>query len=163
MDLESKRSLISIRLQMLIDVFGKRVTDEGLEALRRIYCDALENFPEKVICKGFSRAEQTLERFPTPKTLAGICGEAMPPQTWRYDFRPSEDVDPEFGTPVKVLIDPDPNCAQCRAPKSEHPTSACKEYKTSGLGDDRVMFKPQDCPEGRAFLKKLREIAGRKP
>lgn len=57
------------------------------------------------------------------------------------------------------MIDPDPNCKVCREPRSAHPTNTCTVYRSSGRGDDRVMFSPQDCPEGREFLAKLRNIA----
>src|SRR6266568_2111735 len=123
MDLDSRRSLISIRLQMLITVFGKRTNDESLEALKRVFCEALENFPERVIMKGFGKAEQELDRFPTPKAMRTICAEVMPPNTWRYDYKPG--VDPEG---QECLIDPDPDCDNCHEPRSWHPSKKCPMF-----------------------------------
>jgi hypothetical protein len=160
--LEDKLSLISIRLQMLIDLFGKKVSDNGLEALKRVYCDALQNFTKQAISAGFSKVEKNCDRFPTPKLLAYVCQENMPSEAWRYSFSPYEDQDPETGETVSVIIDPDPTCYTCREPRSSHPSKRCKQYTKSGLGDDRVMFRPQDCPEGRAFLAKLKEISEKK-
>ena|SRR5690348_3569064 len=72
---EDKRSLISIRLQMLVDVFGKRVSSDSMEALKRVYCDALSVFPALTISKAFAHAEQECERFPTPKQMKIFCAE----------------------------------------------------------------------------------------
>jgi hypothetical protein len=35
MDLEARRTLISVRLQMLIALFGKKFSDDGLESVKR--------------------------------------------------------------------------------------------------------------------------------
>jgi hypothetical protein len=142
---------------MLCAVFGRR----GSEERKRVFCDALERFPLDVISRAFSIAEQELERFPTPRVMREICQRIAPSTSWKYFSRPSEDKDPETGKPVTVLIDPDPNCAVCREPKFAHPTKQCTVYHSSGLGDDRVMFSPQHCPEGREFLAELRNIANR--
>ena len=153
LDLEGRRSLISIRLQMLITVFGKRTTDESLEGLKRVFCEALENFPERVILKGFGKAEQELDRFPTPRAMREICGEAMPPNTWRYHYEPG--TDPE-GNPC--LIDPDPDCDHCNEPRSWHPSAKCPMFS----GERRkYMYRPQDCEEGREFLKQLAILGSR--
>jgi hypothetical protein len=125
-----------------------------------VFEEVLKNYPKAVIQKAFTKAESELERFPTPKIMRTICSESMPSQTWRYDFEPSVDYDAE--SEVRVLIDPDPTCSICREPKSIHPLKKCGRYTPSGLGDDRVMFRPQDCPEGREFLLKLRKIAGQR-
>ena len=134
MSLEDKRSLIGIRLQMLIDVFGKRVTDEGLEALKRVYGDALEKLPASTISQGFTRAEQECERFPTPKLLKDICSQFMPSSAWKYDYKPGKDANG-----IACLIDP------------------------TETGPIRFMYRPQDCAEGRAFLANLRKVANKPP
>lgn len=123
---------------MLATLFGKKLNDEQLQSIKRVYGNALEKFPHHVINEAFNRAERECERFPTPKLLIAIAGELVPSRTWRYDFKKAKRPDPETGMLVPVLIDPDP-----------------------GRGKDPVMYLPQDCPEGRAYLKKLEEIASR--
>lgn len=121
---------------MLAEVYGKRPKPEQMEALKRVFCDALENLPESAISKGFSKAEQVLERFPTPKAMRELCSEFVPNEAWRRDYKAADGTDPETGDQVRVLIDPAPE-----SPK------------------DRSMYRPQDCPEGRLFLLKLRSLA----
>lgn len=152
-DLESRRSFISIRIQMLISLFGKKTSDDTLEAIKRVFCDVLENFPQRVITKVFTRAERECERFPTPRQLAILASEEMPGNAWRYNFTKAKRLDPENVMFIDVLIDPDPLCQTCRIAKSEH-----KKQSHSYQGDE-VMYRPQDCPEGRAFLAKLKEIS----
>lgn len=163
---ETRRDYVSVRVQILASVFNRKISDE----LIRVFKDALERFPTKVMSEAFRKAEQQLERFPSPKLMQTICGECLPPQTWRYNFVPAKGRDPENKTEVNILIDPDPSCARCREPRSEHPIRktahgillfTCQEYRASGLGNDEEMFLPQHCPGGRAFLSKLRELAGR--
>lgn len=132
--MEGRRSLISVRLQMLISLFNKKISSESLEALTRVYCTALENFPERSITQGFNNAEQALERFPTPKILRELCNKFAPSNVWKYHFKPGKARDPETGEEVDILIDPDP-----------------------AAGKSNQVFRPQDCPEGRRFLAKLKE------
>lgn len=75
MSLEDRRSLISIRVQMLITVFGKKVSLDSLTALTRVFCDGLDRFPVDCLVRGFTKAEQDLERFPTPKVMRELCSE----------------------------------------------------------------------------------------
>ena len=174
MPVEDRRSLISIRVQMLITLFNKRISDEALSSVVRVFCDGLEHLPSEAITRGFSKAEQELDRFPTPRLMKDICSEFIPTNMWCYDFKPAISRDPETGEQVSILLDPDPNCARCREPRSKHPVVrvsggkvlfTCRHYKESGRGNDEEMFRPQDCPEGRAFLKTLKEIhdSARKP
>jgi len=123
---EDRLSLISIRIQMLAAVFNRKTSDEMV----RVYKDALQGYPMTVLGKAFTFAEQTLERFPTPKVMRSLANEAMPSEAWRYRYRKAESNDPETGMIVPVLIDP-------------------------VNGDE--LFRMSDCPEGRAFQKKLLE------
>lgn len=132
MDREANRTLISVRVQMLIALFGKKVTDDGFESMKRVYCDSLENFETDAISGGFKKAEQGCERFPTPKAMRDLCAECSSSGTWRYNYTPSKAIDPETQKTVDVKIDP-----------------VTKD----------VLYRAEDCPEGRAFLAKLREIA----
>jgi hypothetical protein len=131
-DREANRTLISVRIQMLMALFGKKVNEEGFESVKRVYCDALEGFDTDAITGGFKKAEQSCERLPSPRLLRDFCGEFSAGGAWRYSYTPSRALDPETKAPVDVKIDP-----------------VTKE----------VLYKAHDCPEGRAFLKKLREIA----
>lgn len=133
MERENVTSLISIRLQMLINLFGRKVNDEQLESLKRVYCETLGRMPVGAITQGFSKAERTCERFPTPKLMRELCGEFIH-GTAGYDFREANGVDPETKQPIKVKID----------------------NKTG-----EILYRAQDCPEGRQFLGLLREL-GRK-
>ena len=112
---------------MLAAVFNRKSNGE----MERVYKDALQGFPMPVLGKAFTKAEQQLERFPTPKMMRGLANESMPSETWRYRYQLVESHDPETGMAVQVLIDP-------------------------ATGDE--MFQMGDCPEGRAFHKKLLEI-----
>jgi len=127
---EVRREYIGIRVQMLGQALGGKMTDEKI----RVFKDALERFPTRVMSVAFTRAEQQLERFPTPKLMQTICGECMPSNSWMYDYKKRESRDPETGRTITVAIDP-------------------------VTGDQ--LFRPQDCPEGRAFLNKFRELAGK--
>jgi hypothetical protein len=155
MSKEDTKALICTRLGMLINVFGKRTSEVQKQALERVWCDALGNLPAQAITDGFNKAEHSCERFPTPKSLRALCTEFMPSGAWKYDFSPSVDEDG-----VEVLIDPDPTCTRCREPRSIHPTAKCQAWERSKLGDHRLMYRPQNCPEGRTFLEVLREVAG---
>src|SRR5690348_11144017 len=98
---EDKRSLISIRLQMLVDVFGKRVSSDSMEALKRVYCDALSVLQGLTSGQAFGQAEQDGERRRTRKETR-ICdaergtiqrtaiphGERCRGTGWKYIERP---------------------------------------------------------------------------
>lgn len=81
MSIEDRRSLISIRVQILITLFGKKVSPESQEALVRVFCDGLERFPADSLVRGFTKAEQDLDRFPTPKIMRELCSEFRTSQT----------------------------------------------------------------------------------
>jgi hypothetical protein len=145
---------------MLAAVFNHKVN----ENLIAVFQDALKGYPGGVLQSAFIKAERQLERFPTPKVMRSLCNEDMPSRAWRYDFAVGSGIDPESGREVQILIDPDPTCAVCREPQSAHPVKLatglnCQYFKPSSLGDSREMFRPQDCPEGRAFLTELKRIA----
>ena len=123
---ESRWSYAGVRIMMLASVFGRKVTDEMVEVYRTALC----NYPVSVLAKAFAKAEQGLERFPTPKIMRELCNGEMPSTAWKYNLKDSRDRE---GTPCK--IDPETG-----------------EY----------LYLPQNCPEGRAYLAKMREIAGRK-
>lgn len=129
---EERDSFISIRTQMLALVFNRKCPSEMVEVYQR----ALRTFTIQTLERAFRRAENELERFPTPKTMTALCAESSPSQAWRYNYMPGTSVDDETGMPVNILIDP-----------------------TAGNGVDPEMFRPQDCKAGRAFLAKLKEIA----
>ena len=148
--LDDRESIISIRIQMLAAVFSKKCPDE----LISVFKSNLNRFPITVLMKAFSRAETELERFPTPRIIASMCGEAMPSEMWRYDYKSGTDPD---GVPC--LIDPDPWCDNCRKSRNEHPNEACS-YFTDEHGA-KYLYRPQDCPEGRGFLQKMSALAGR--
>lgn len=75
MDAEAKRSLIGIKLQVLISVFGRRISEDNLEQLKRVYCEAMVSFGPTAIVAAFKHAEQECERFPTPKQMRIFCSE----------------------------------------------------------------------------------------
>jgi len=130
-DKEANRSLISVRIQMLMALFGKKVSDEGFESVKRVYCDALEGFASEAIMGGFRKAEQSCERFPTPKAIRELCSECSVSTLWRYTYNSSKAIDPETKQTVPVKIDPETR---------------------------EILYKATDCPEGRAFLARLREL-----
>lgn len=157
-DNRTDTEIIRDRVEILAAVFNRKINEQ----LILVFQDALRGYPKGALKRAFSKAETELEKFPTVKLMRTLCNGEMPSHAWQYTFTPSEDVDPEFGNTVRVLIDPDPTCSICREPKSIHPLRKCECYTPSGLGDDRVMFRPQDCPEGRTFLALLAEIARKK-
>lgn len=122
--------MISIRVQMLAAVFNKKCSDELLS----VFKEAMNRFPIAVLKAAFHRAEQNLDRFPTPKTMLTLCGEACPSDVWRYHYAKLEAQDPETGAPIVARRDPE-------------------------NGD--TLYRAGDCPEGRAFLARLRSIAGK--
>jgi len=141
---------IRTRILMLAAVFNRKTSDELVEVFREI----LRGYPFNALQKAFSKAESTLERFPTPKMMRELCNEEMPSGLWRYDFKPGKDPN---GVPC--LIDPDPSCDSCREPKSLHPNRHCQIFRDRL--DAKYMYRPQDCPEGRAFLAALKSFKPR--
>ncbi len=132
MDREANRTLISVRLQMLLSLFGRQVREDSLESLKRVYCEALENFTTEAITAGFRKAEQTCERLPSPRAMTGFCNESSRSGSWRYSYGNSTALDPETGEPVGVKVDP--------------------------VTRD-ILYRAGDCPEGREFLRKFKEMA----
>jgi len=160
-DNRTPHEVVRERIEMLGAVFNRKITEQ----LICVFQDILGRYPPSVLKRAFSKAELQMEKFPTPKMMAVLCGEETPSQAWKYDFRPSFDQDVDTGAEVSVLIDPDPTCRRCRSAKSEHPLKIgeiviCKEAVLRR--GDEVMYRPQDCPEGRAFLAKLRQLGARR-
>lgn len=155
MSVDDRRSLIRIRMLMLIQVLGKRVTDDNLETFLAVYVDSLQGFGQGTLTRAFKRAEQELERFPTPKILKEICNMEAPSNNWRYNFTPGVD---DNGVPC--LIDPDPDCDECREPIRLHPTKKC--FTAVDKRQAKFMYRPQNCEEGREFLAKLKEFSAKR-
>jgi hypothetical protein len=120
---------------MLMGLFGKKITDDQLDTMKRVYFEALENMSTEAITGGFKRAEQTLDRFPTPRAMRDLCADCETGGLERYDYGDSRAIDPGTGQEVAVKIDP-----------------ITRE----------ILYKAEDCPEGREFLATLRRIAGPK-
>lgn len=104
------------------------------DELVQVFKETLGGFSYEALKDAFRKAETELDRFPTPKVMREICCGCMPSRNWRYNFAKGKAKDAETGKEVPCLIDPE-------------------------NGDK--LFRPQDCPEGREFLKKFREMAGR--
>lgn len=139
---------ISVRTGMLAAVYNSKQNPERVDAFVR----HLKAVPLEALKKAFDKAEVAFEKMPSPKKVSELCGEFMPSQSWRYNFKPG--TDPQG---VACLLDPDPDCDVCREPASKHPHRQCSGF--TDKRDARHMYKPQDCPEGRVFLGR---IAGRK-
>lgn len=138
---------IKARVLMLAAVFNRKASDELVEVFREV----LRGYPFSALKGAFSKAESTLERFPTPKIMRELCNEEMPSNSWRYNFRPSTDPNG-----IACLIDPDPSCDFCREPLSMHPNKRCAAI--INLLPAKFMYRPQDCEEGREFLVKLEQF-----
>ena len=123
--------IIRERIEMLAAVFSRKISEEMII----VFQDALAGYPNDVLKKSFTQAERSLERFPTPKMMRSLCNENMPSESWRYHYKETDGTDPETGQPVKIWIDPDP------IHKGEE-----------------LLYRADDCPEGRAFLKAFKEL-----
>ena len=112
------------------------------EATGRKYSDGLgaaavshlRGFPRSVLARAFRRAETEYERGNILKHLREKCNEESPSTAWKYEYRHAVGRDNETGKLVDIYVDPVTN---------------------------EEMFRAEDCKEGRAFLKKLHEYAGR--
>lgn len=147
MNLQDIESYIGVRTGMLATVYGAKENQARCE----VFIRHLKNVPLSALKKAFDKAEIAFEKMPSVKKVGELCSELMPSQTWRYNFTPGTD---KQG--VVCLIDPDPDCDVCREPWSKHPHEKCSQVVNKL--DARHMHKPQDCPEGRAFLAKLAEV-----
>lgn len=150
-NLESIESIISIRTQMLMAVFGKKENADLVSVFKR----HLNRYPTWILGKAFTRAETELERFPTVRWLVGACEQLKPSSVWKYSYKDSTD---DEGIPCK--IDPDPDCDVCRKSWSQHPHEKCSEVVDKLHA--KFMYKPQDCPEGREFLQAMARLAEKK-
>ena len=99
-----------------------------------VFKETLRGYPMDALKQAFKKAETELERFPTPKLMRDICNGCMPSNNWKYKQIPATTKDAETGEAVPCRIDPE-----------------------SG----EKLFLPQHCPEGRAFLAKMREMRNR--
>ena len=134
MDSEAVYSLISVRLQMLIHLFGRKVNEEQLDSMKRVYSETLGRMPLDAISRGFAKAERTCDRMPTPKLMRELCSEFISGGS-RYHFGDGWGEDPETKQRVRVKVDQDTG---------------------------EVLYKAENCPEGREFLATLRRMS-RKP
>lgn len=93
--LENIESIISIRTQMLMAVFGKKENPDLVSVFKR----HLNVYPVWILGKAFTRAETELERFPTVRWLLGACEQLRPSSLWKYSYKDSVD---EAGVPCKL-------------------------------------------------------------
>jgi len=124
-DLDARRNLIKIRLQMLCLALGKRVPDGTVSDFTVPFVRVLENFSVGTITETFSRAETDLERFPTPRALLAIAKDLAPSQnTWRYNYAPAERPDPARQSDLRDRARP---AAQVlRVPERQRPRHAAE-------------------------------------
>lgn len=114
-----------------VEMLGGIFGRKVTEPLIAVFQDVLRGYPVSVLKNSFTKAESQCERMPTPKMMRAICNEEMPSQAWKYQYRPTVDRDG-----IKCWIDPDP--------PNKH---------------EELLYRAEDCPEGREFLAKLGEIA----
>jgi hypothetical protein len=142
------RTYIETRVRLLFAVFNRRASDELVE----VFKNRLEQFSKEVLRKVFDQCESELEKFPTVKHVLMRCYEQRPSGAWRYNYVPTVDHE---GIPC--LRDPDPACSDCNKLRSEHPHKQCSGWVSRN--NNKFLYLPQNCPEGREFLKLLREMA----
>lgn len=144
------RTYIETRVLILFAIFNRRKSDELVE----VFKNHLEKFSGKVLREVFDECESELEKFPAVKQVLIRCYEKRPSGAWRYNFIPTTDRE---GTPC--LLDPDPACSDCNKLRSEHPHDKCQGW--TNRTDNQFLYLPQNCPEGREFLKNLRTLAAK--
>ena len=66
--------IIRDRVTILTSVLPGRKLSEELVA---VFQDALRVFPGEAIKRAFRKAEQAMERFPTPKAMIELCAESQ--------------------------------------------------------------------------------------
>ena len=110
-----------------VEMLGGIFGRKVTEPLIAVFQDVLRGYPVAVLKNSFTKAESQCERMPTPKMMRAICNEEMPSQSWKYQYRPTVDRDG-----IKCWIDPDP--------PNKH---------------EELLYRAEDCPEGREFLAKL--------
>jgi hypothetical protein len=99
-DDRTPEQIIRERIEFLGAALGRKITEE----LIVVFQDGLKGYPKSVLKRAFGKAEQQLEKFPTPKGMKKLCDEEMPSQGWRYQYKGAFDkdgvhcqVDPETG------------------------------------------------------------------
>jgi hypothetical protein len=142
------QTIIRERVEMIAAVFSRKISEQMVV----VFQDALQLYPKGAVKKAFAKAEQGLERFPTPKIMRDLCNAEMPSRGWAYHFLDGKDANG-----VACRLDPDPNCDYCREPRSLHPRKSC-----AGFAGSIYMYKPEDCEEGRAYLAKIQELQAEK-
>jgi hypothetical protein len=114
-------------------LYGRKLKQEAINVWMRLFVSV----PVGVLVIALEDVTTDSERMPTPGHLKKAISAARERLAFRtppeeYQYRKSMAKDPETGAMVTVLIDP-------------------KEQ-------DALLYRAQDCPEGRAFLEKLRSI-----
>jgi hypothetical protein len=77
MDSEEKASYIRASTGKLLVVFGRKENPNLIDVFERV----LSRFSLPVIKQAFLRAEESFERFPTPRSMAELCVECTPRPT----------------------------------------------------------------------------------
>jgi hypothetical protein len=153
---------------MLLAVFNKKLKADALEAVKRVYGEVLEHFPQSIITAAFTKAEREFERWPTPKRMAEVCNELVPPHStapvlvcrlckpdgWKLIPKPMPPA-------VYELIGPGNKPTGETSAVPQQQAVRCDHFGERTFYDDEEVFRAEDCPEGREFLAKLREIAGK--
>ena len=165
--LNETHSLINTRIDMLLSLFNKRLKPDALGATKRVYCEVLEHFPPGIISAAFTKAEREFERWPTPKRMAGVCNEMMPPHStapvlvcrlckpdgWKLIVT---------GEAVHDLIGSQNKLTGETRTVQQHQAVRCDHFGERTFYGNEEVFKADDCPEGREFLAMFKQIAGRK-
>lgn len=151
-DFNNIRGYVQQRVKMLFAVFNRRESEE----LIQVFQNRLEGFGVTILRKVFDRCETDLEKFPTVKQVLSMCYQEKPPGAWKYNYQETRDKNG-----VLCRIDPDPLCRRCREPKSSHPEGrGCKDFDLEPNGE--LLYKAEDCPEGRAFMAELKRLSEEK-
>lgn len=121
-------NLIALRLPMLCSTLSKKYSPGLLESWQR----HLDRFDPPVIKRAFDRMERDLQRWPSLASAMQVCREEMRGQHIGLRFERGVGKDPETGLSVIILRD---------------------------LHDEgKELFKADDCPEGREFLRLLHSL-----
>jgi len=104
------------------------------EALEAVAVQHLGRFDSTTLRRAFNRLETDIEKFPSIRQMRSFCVEEMPSEAWQYNYERVVVKDPEG-----KLVD------------------ATKDPKTG-----EILYRPQDCTEGRIFLAALRALAAKK-
>ena len=156
--------LIKERLTKLGAVFNRKIKNEAVA----VYQEALHGYPFHVLEQAFTQAFNTLERFPTPRTLRMLANEHMSarmntpvlvcdlcsPDGWKL-------VEKDMPPAVYHLIGPNNKPTGETRIVPYKMAVRCDHLGQQTYFDDEEVFRAEDCPEGREFLAKLREVASK--